>query len=79
MISLTPSIATQTTGQLVDAEMLQLKVIDSEVIKVTWSINGQVIAENTTENFDLASYIGSAGTYEISVVARDEVIDHAFS
>lgn len=70
---------TDNSGQLVDAEMLQLKVIDSEVIKVTWSINGQVIAENTTENFDLASYIGSAGTYEISVVARDEVIDHAFS
>ncbi len=70
---------TNNSTQLTDIERLEIKVIDPEVIKVNWSINDQVVAENSSENFELSHYVSSPGIYEISVVARDEVIDHAFS
>jgi hypothetical protein len=70
---------TNNSTQLIDAEILEIKVIDSEIIKINWRVNDEIVAENVSEFFELANHIDTPGIHEISVVAGDEVIDHAFS
>lgn len=70
---------TNNSTQLTDAEILEVKVIDPEIIKINWHVNDEIVIENASEFFELANHIDTPGTHEILVVARDEVIDHAFS
>ncbi len=62
-----------------DPEELWVEVIDTNVLKVDWFVDGRLVSERASESFDVASYLDSPGTYEVTARVWDEVIAHAFS
>jgi hypothetical protein len=70
---------TPAEAVLADPEMLSVKVIDSEVVKVDWSIDGQRILEAGPETLVLEEFLKVPGAYQVTAHAYDEVLVHAFS
>lgn len=70
---------TPTSAILVDPERLSVKVIDPEVIKIDWSIDGRRIFQSGPETLVLEEHVKVPGVYQIAAHAYDEVVLHAFS
>ncbi|MDG0969090.1 MAG: M64 family metallopeptidase [Porticoccaceae bacterium] len=67
-------------GEIIrDPKSISIEVIDSNVILTNWYIDDQLVLEKADNSIDIGNLISSAGSYQISVRAWDEVIDHAFS
>jgi len=64
---------------LTDPESLSVMVIDPEVVKVNWSIDGQRIVEAGPETLVLDEFLKVPGAYQVTAHAYDEVVVHAFS
>ncbi|MDA8627964.1 M64 family metallopeptidase [Pseudomonadales bacterium] len=64
---------------LTDPESLSVMVIDPEVVKVNWSIDGQRILEAGPETLVLDELLKVPGAYQVTAHAYDEVVVHAFS
>jgi hypothetical protein len=52
--------------------MLEARVVDPMVIKVDWSVDGNVVAENGGQTFDVAARGLSSGSHTISARAYDD-------
>ncbi len=63
---------------LLDPEYLWVSSVDSDVIKVKWYLNGEFL-NRFGEDLSLASLGLTTGTYEISALAYDEILDYSFS
>jgi hypothetical protein len=57
---------------LVDTDSLFVQPVDSQVIKVRWSVDGQVVLDGTTDSFDLSDAGYGAGTYNVTALAYDD-------
>jgi hypothetical protein len=62
-----------------DPESISIEVIDSNVILTNWYIDGQLVLEKSMNTINIGNLISTAGDYQVSVRAWDEVMDHAFS
>lgn len=51
--------------------------IDPEVISVDWYVNGQLVAPDHGEQFDLAEFRSAAGIYSVRAHAYDTAVRHA--
>jgi hypothetical protein len=52
--------------------VLQARVVDPEVIKVDWSVDGEVVAANGGQSFDVAAQGLAAGSHTIEARAYDD-------
>lgn len=60
------------------AEKLFIRVVDPQVIKVDWLVDSQLV-QTGEGTLNLARLGIPAGYHVVEAVARDEVLDHAFS
>lgn len=67
----------EVAGIYTQDDSLWVEVVDSSVINVVWSIGEAVIG--TGESLDLGSLGLGTGEYQISALAYDSILDHAFS
>jgi hypothetical protein len=56
-----------------------VKVVDPDVIKVDWYINGVLRVAKGSQKLSLKDYITAKGTYKVTARCYDEVVEHAFS
>jgi hypothetical protein len=68
----------ENSRPLTDAP-LWVDVVDPQVIKTRWYVDGNLVEGAISESFDLAASGFSAGTYEVRAHAYDEAMDFAFS
>ena len=61
-----------------EGDQLWVDRVDDDVISLEWSVDGQVVAYNGSQ-LDLASLGLNAGSYTVSVMAYDNLLDHSFS
>jgi hypothetical protein len=66
----------ENVGTITDSQ-LWVDVIDPEVISVDWYVNGQRVAADHGEAFDLAEFRNNAGTYSIRAHAYDVAVRHS--
>lgn len=64
---------------LQDPNELWVEVVDPNVLKVDWFVDGAPVSERGSEDFTVANHLTSAGTYQVTARVWDEVIEHAFS
>jgi hypothetical protein len=57
---------------LVDTDSLFVQPVDAEVIKVRWSVDGQVVLDGNADRFDLSDAGYGAGTYSVTALAYDD-------
>jgi hypothetical protein len=57
---------------LVDTDSLFVQPVDTQVIKVRWSVDGQVVLDGNTDSFDLSDAGYGAGTYNVTALAYDD-------
>jgi len=70
---------TDTTKTLTNPESLWVKVVDPEVIKIDWYVNGKLVAENGGESLPVKNIGTKPGTYIVKAHLYDEVVKYAFS
>ncbi|MGD9635227.1 MAG: M64 family metallopeptidase [Pirellulales bacterium] len=63
--------------ETVDAGGLWVDTVDPNVVLVDWYVNGQLVAADHGEHFDLADFHFAAGTYTVRAHAYDGVVTHA--
>ena len=63
---------TDNGAVLVDTDSLFVQPVDSQVIKVRWSVDGQVVLDGNTDSFDLSDAGYGAGTYSVTALAYDD-------
>lgn len=68
-----------TTVTHTNPDKLWVKVIDSDVIKVDWYVNGKLVAENGGESLSADKIGKKAGSYTVKAHLYDEVVKYAFS
>lgn len=61
---------TDNSEPLVDPGGLQVRVVDPDVIQVDWAVDGEIVAENAGECFELGSL--SSGTHTVTARAYDD-------
>lgn len=57
---------------------LQVQVVDPSVIRVTWRIDGELYSNGPSLDLSTIPWI-QTGRHEIEAIARDTVLEHAFS
>lgn len=65
-----------TSGEITDA--LWVQSVDASVIQVEWFLDGESLGV-LGENLDLNTLGLETGEYQVSALAYDEILDHAFS
>jgi hypothetical protein len=65
-------IDSSTPAGTTDAQTLNVQVIDPAVIKLEWSVDGEVVAGATSANFDVAAQGLAAGSHTITARAYDD-------
>ena len=65
-------IDSSTPANTTTATSLEVKVVDPAVIKVDWSVDGTVVAENGGAQFDVAARGLAAGEHTIAARAYDD-------
>lgn len=73
------SVYQDTVGTRVNPSSIQIKVIDTSVLKVDWYVNGVIKTANGGEIFLRDSISKVAGTYTVRAHIYDECIRHRFS
>ena len=68
-----------TSVAYTNPDSLWVKVVDSEVIKVDWYVDGKLISEKGGSSLPLHLIGTSPGKYNVRAHAYDEAIKHAFS
>lgn len=68
-----------TTITHTNPDTLWVKVVDSEVIKVDWYVNGKLVSEKGGSSIPLHLIGTSPGKYKVRAHAYDEAIKYAFS
>jgi hypothetical protein len=63
---------TDNGAVLVDTDSLFVQPVDSQVIKVRWSVDGQVVLDGDTDSFDLSDAGYGAGTFSVTALAYDD-------
>jgi hypothetical protein len=63
---------TDNTTVLVDSDTLAVTPVDPQIIKVRWSVDGQMVQDGTTDSFDLSDAGFGAGTYSVTALAYDD-------
>lgn len=57
---------------LADTDSLFVLPVDAQVIKVRWSVDGQVVLDGNTDSFDLSDAGYGPGTYSVTALAYDD-------
>ncbi len=65
-------IDASTSTAMASAQLLEVKVVDPAVIKVDWSVDGEVVAENGGARFVASEHGVAAGSHEITASAYDD-------
>jgi hypothetical protein len=65
-------IDASTPSNVTAPQVLNVQVIDPEVIKLEWSVDGEVVAGATSADFDVAAQNLPAGSHTISARAYDD-------
>ena len=60
----------------VENDPLWVEVVDTDVIKMEWSVDGTLVPGATGETFDVTDFGFGSGTYSIVARAYDGVLDH---
>jgi hypothetical protein len=60
-------------GDVTDATVLRVNVVDSDVVDVNWSVDGMLVEEDGGAEFDVATM--GPGTYEVTAFAFDNAGD----
>jgi hypothetical protein len=65
-------IDSSTPSNVSEPGVLEVKVVDPAVLKIDWSVDGEVVAENGGEHFDVAAQDLAAGSHTIAARAYDD-------
>ncbi len=68
-----------TTKVLTDPENVWVKVVDPDVVKVDWYVNGKLVKEDGGGTLSLNEIGNKKGDYKVRAHVYDEVVKHAFS
>jgi hypothetical protein len=63
---------TDNSAVLVDSDSLFVQVVDPQVIKVRWTVDGQTVLDGNTDSFDLSDQGFGAGTFNVTALAYDD-------
>jgi hypothetical protein len=66
-------IDSSTPASTTTPQVLEVKVIDPAVLKIDWSVDGEVVAANGGASFDVAARGLTAGSHDISARVYDDI------